>query len=83
MQVLERAPKRPIQTKLLTVIQDRCLSQMIIREDKNLDLLFTSSPSPVNCVKGMPPIAKQIMTLSILSMALRLNGSSSPRVLGC
>ena len=64
MQVLERVPKRPIQTKLFTVIQDHCLSKMVIREDKNLDLLFTNSPSPVNRVKGMPTIAKQIMTFT-------------------
>ena len=28
------------------------------REDKTLDLLFTNSPSPINRVKGMPPIGK-------------------------
>ena len=28
------------------------------RNDKTLDLLFTNSPSPVNRVKGMPPIGK-------------------------
>ena len=28
------------------------------REDKTLDLLLTNSPSPVNRVKGMPPIGK-------------------------
>ena len=28
------------------------------REDKTLDLLFTNSPSPINHVKGMPPIGK-------------------------
>ena len=29
-----------------------------IRNDKTLDLLLTSCPSPVNRVKGMPPIGK-------------------------
>ena len=28
------------------------------RNDKTLDLLFTNAPSPVNRVKGMPPIGK-------------------------
>ena len=29
-----------------------------MRNDKTLDLLFTNFPSPVNRVKGMPPIGK-------------------------
>ena len=61
MQVPEGVPKRPVQTKLVSIIQDHCLSQMVnihTREDKTLDLLFTDSPSPINRVKGMPPIGK-------------------------
>ena len=61
MQVPEGVPKRPVQTKLVSIIQDHCLSQMVnihTREDKTLDLLFTNSPSPINRVKGMPPIGK-------------------------
>ena len=61
MQVPEGVPKRPVQTKLVEIIQDHCLSQMVnihTREDKTLDLLFTNSPSPINRVKGMPPIGK-------------------------
>ena len=61
MQVPEGVPKRPVQTKLVDIIQDHCLSQMVnihTREDKTLDLLFTKSPSPINRVKGMPPIGK-------------------------
>ena len=61
MQVPEGFPKRPVQTKLVDIIQDHCLSQMVnihTREDKTLDLLFTNSPSPINRVKGMPPIGK-------------------------
>ena len=43
------------------IVQDHCLSQIVnfhTREDKTLDLLLTNSPSPVNRVKGMPPISK-------------------------
>ena len=44
-------------------MQDHCLAQVVnihvhTREDKTLDLLLTNSPSPVNRVKGMPPIGK-------------------------
>ena len=42
-------------------MQDHCLSQVVnihTRKDKTLDLLLTNSPSPVNQVKGMPPIGK-------------------------
>ena len=63
MQVPEGVPlpKRPVQTKLINIIQDHCLSQMVnihTREDQTLDLLITNSPSPINRVKGMPPIGK-------------------------
>ena len=61
MQVSEGVPKRPAQTKLLSIKQDHCLSPMVkihTREDKSLDLLFTNSPSTINRVKGMPPIGK-------------------------
>ena len=39
----------------------RLLTQVVnipTRNDKTLDLLFTNAPSPVNRVKGMPPIGK-------------------------
>ena len=48
MQVPEGVPKRPVQTKLVDIIQDHCLSQMVninTREDKTLDFLFTNSTS--------------------------------------
>ena len=54
-------PKRRVQSQLLEIVQDHCLSQVVnihTREDKALDLLLTNSPSPVNRVKGMPPIDK-------------------------
>ena len=38
-----------------------CLSHVVnihTREDKTLVLLFTNSPSPINGIKGMPPIGK-------------------------
>ena len=83
MQVPEGVPKRPIQTKLLSIIQYHCLSQMVNihpREDKTLDLLFTNSPSSINLVKEMHPIGKADHDLPMLSTTLRLNGSSRPRV---
>ena len=61
MQVPEGVPNRRVQSQLLEIVQDHCLSQVVnihTREDKTLDLLLTNSPSPVNRVKGMPPIGK-------------------------
>ena len=61
MQVPEGVPQRQVQSQLLEIVQDHCLSQVVnfhTREDKTLDLLLTNSPSPVNRVKGMPPISK-------------------------
>ena len=61
MQVPEGVPQRQVQCQLLEIAQDHCLSQVVnfhTRNDKTLDLLFTNSPSPVNRVKGMPPIGK-------------------------
>ena len=61
MQVPERVPNRRVQSQLLEIVQDHCLSQVVnihTREDKTLDLLLKNSPSPVNRVKGMPPIGK-------------------------
>ena len=61
MQVPEGVPNRRVQSQLLESAQDHCLSQVVnihTREDKTLDLLLTNSPSPVNRVKGMPPIGK-------------------------
>ena len=61
MQVPEGVPQRQVQSQLLEIILDHCLSQVVnfhTHEDKTLDLLLTNSPSPVNRVKGMPPIGK-------------------------
>ena len=61
MQVPEGVPNRRIQGQLLEITQEHCLSQVVnihTREDKTLNLLLTNSPSPVNRVKGMPPIGK-------------------------
>ena len=46
---------------ILELIKDHCLFQVVkipTRNDRTLDLLFTDSLSPVNRVKGMPPIGK-------------------------
>ena len=61
MQVPEGVPNRRVQNQLLEIVQDHCLSEVVnihTREDKTLDLLLTNSPSPVNRVRGMPPIGK-------------------------
>ena len=50
-----------VQSQLLEIAQEHCLAQVVnihTRADKTLDLLLTNSPSPVNRVKGMPPIGK-------------------------
>ena len=57
----EAVPNRRVQSQLLEIVQDHCLSQVVnihTREDKTLDLLLTNSPSPVNRVKEIPPIGK-------------------------
>ena len=57
----EGVPNRRVQSQLLAIVQDHCLSRVVnirTREDKTLDLLLTNSPAPVNRVKGMPPIGK-------------------------
>ena len=53
--------KMQSQQQLLDIIGEHCLTQVVditTRNDKTLDLLFTNFPSPVNKVKGMPPICK-------------------------
>ena len=66
MQVPQGVQKRQSQQQLLDIIGEHCLTQVVdipTRNDKTLDLLFTNFPSPVNRVRGMPPIARLIMTL--------------------
>ena len=61
MQVPHGVQKRHSQKQLLDIIGEHCLTQVVnipTRNDKTLDLLFTNAPSPVNRVKGMPPIGK-------------------------
>ena len=61
MQVPHGVQKRHSQQQLLDIIGEHCLTQVVnipTRNDKTLDLLFTNAPSPVNRVKGMPPIGK-------------------------
>ena len=53
--------KRQSQQQLLDIIGEHCLTQVVnlpTCSDKTLGLLFTNVPSPVNRVKGMPPIGK-------------------------
>ena len=49
-----------------------------IREDKTLDLLLTNSPSPVNRVKGMPPIGKADLDIVVLNMISKLSVYNKP-----
>ena len=61
MQLPAGVPNRRVQSQLLEIVQDHCLSQVInihTREDKTLDLLVTNSLSSINRVKGMAPIGK-------------------------
>ena len=61
MKVPQGVQKRQSLFQLLDIIGDHCLTQVVDipkRNDKTLDLLFTNFPSPVNRVKGMPPIDK-------------------------
>ena len=60
MQVPEGVSNRRVQSQLLAIAQYHCLSQVVIYTPAKitLDLLLTNSPSPVNRVKGMPPIGK-------------------------
>ena len=61
MQVSHGVQKRQTQQKLLDIIGEHCLTQVVnipTRLDKTLYLLFTNFPSPVNRVKGVPPIGK-------------------------
>ena len=61
MQVPHGVQKRQSQQQLLDIIGEHCLTQVVNiprSNDKTLDLLFTNAPSPVNRVKGMPPIGK-------------------------
>ena len=61
MQVPEGVLNRRVQGQLWEIAQEHYLAQVVnihTREDKTLDLLLTNSPSPVNRVKGMPPIGK-------------------------
>ena len=61
MQVPEGVQQRHLQSQLLEIVQEHCLSQVVnihTREDKTLDLLLTNYPSPVNRIKWMPPIGK-------------------------
>ena len=61
MQVPHGVLKRQFQQQLLDIIGEHCLTQIVnipTRNDETLDLLFTNAPSPVNRIKGMPPIGK-------------------------
>ena len=75
MKVPQGVRKRQYQQQLLDIIGEHCLTQVVdipTRNDKTLDLLFTNFPSPVNRVKGMPPIGNA--DHDIVNMTLRLKG---------
>ena len=82
MQVPEGVPNRRVQNQLLEIMQDHCLSQVVnihTREDKTLDLLLTNSPSPVNRVKGMPPIGKADHDIVYVEYDIRQSVFNKPR----
>ena len=61
MQVPEGVPNRCVQSQLLEITQEHCLSQVVnihTRKDNTLDLILSKSQSPVNRVKGMPLICR-------------------------
>ena len=61
MLVPQGVQKRQSQQQLLDIIGEHCLTQVVdipTHNDKTLDLLFTNFPSPLNRVKGMPPMGK-------------------------
>ena len=72
--------KRQSQQQLLDIIGEHCLTQVVnipTRNDKTLNLLCTNAPSPVNRVKGMPPIGKadhDIVYVEYDIKAKRING---------
>ena len=82
MQVPERVPNRRVQNQLLEIVQDHCLCQVVnihTREDKTLDLLLTNSPSPVNRVKGMPPIDKADHDIVYVEYDIKAKRIQQPR----
>ena len=54
-------PKRQVQSHLVEIDQEHCLSQVVdipTRQEKTLDILLTNNPTPVTRVKSMPPIGR-------------------------
>ena len=50
-------PKRQVQSQLIDIVQEHCLSQVVdirTRQERILDILLTNNPTPVTRVKGMP-----------------------------
>ena len=78
-----RGAKRQSQQQLLDIIGEHCLTQVVdipTHNDTSLDLLFTNFSSPVNRVKGMPPIGKadhDIVYIEYDIKAKRLKQASS------
>ena len=75
MQVPHGVQKRQSQQQLLDIIGEHCLTQVVnipTRNDKTHDLLLTNAPSPVNRVKGMPPIGKADHDIVYVEYDIRL-----------
>ena len=54
-------PKRQVQSQLVDIAQEHCLSQVVdipTRQERTLDILLTNNPTPVTRIKGMPPIGR-------------------------
>ena len=54
-------PKKQVQSQLVDIAQEHCLSQVVdipTRQERTLDILLTNNPTPVTRIKGMPPIGR-------------------------
>lgn len=61
MHVPPGVQKSQTQKQLVDIALEHCLTQVVdipTRQDRTLDILLTNNPTPVNRIRGMPPIGK-------------------------
>ena len=54
-------PRKQVQTHLVDIVQEHCLSQIIdipTRQGRTLYIILTNNATPVTRVKSMPPIGR-------------------------
>ena len=54
-------PRGQVQSHLVDIVQEHCLSQVIdipTRQERTLDILLTNNPTPVTRVKSMPSVGR-------------------------